>query len=218
MASHSGGSKPTPNAIDKTTHLIRALSTAELPDGTSPEFPLTGKLTVTAIRGGQGYSLTPDLCTLNVDIRTIPTFDNETAARLLEQLVAKSMAPGRAPDPPSSRSKPTGLPTPSRQHSTLCTTPPAPSSKQTEGAGVEACDTSPPSARRHEADIAMIFLTEATMLGCSERSWELWPAIMVGCTTFSGVPAVLSATRPYLRSDQSCRSTSVAQYQPSALR
>lgn len=88
IASHSGGSKTTPSAIEKAAHLIRVLSNAEIPDGASPEFPLPGKLTVTAIQGGQGYSVTPDLCTLNVDIRTTPTFDDTAAARLLEQLVA----------------------------------------------------------------------------------------------------------------------------------
>jgi succinyl-diaminopimelate desuccinylase len=88
IASHSGGSKTTPNALEKAAHLIRTLSTAELPDGASDEFPLPGKLTVTAVTGGQGYSVTPDLCTLNVDIRTTPTFDNDAAAHLLEHLVA----------------------------------------------------------------------------------------------------------------------------------
>jgi succinyl-diaminopimelate desuccinylase len=87
VASHSGGSKTTPSAIEKAAHLIRVLSAAELPDGASSDFPLTGKLTVTAVSGGEGYSLTPDLCTLNVDIRTTPTFDSDAASRLLEQLV-----------------------------------------------------------------------------------------------------------------------------------
>lgn len=88
IASHSGGSKTTPSAIEKAAHLVRALSAAELPDNTNAEFPLPGKLTVTAMAGGEGFSVTPDLCTLNVDIRVTPTFDSETAARLLEQLVA----------------------------------------------------------------------------------------------------------------------------------
>lgn len=89
VASHSGGSKTTPSAIEKAANLVRVLSTAELPDGAGPGFPLTGKLTVTAMEGGQGFSVTPDLCTLNVDIRTTPTFDGDAAARLLEQLVAE---------------------------------------------------------------------------------------------------------------------------------
>ncbi len=89
ISSHSGGSKATPNAIEKAAHLIRELSTAELPDGASDDFPLQGKLTVTAATGGQGYSVTPDLCTINVDIRTTPTFDDIAAAALLEGTVAE---------------------------------------------------------------------------------------------------------------------------------
>lgn len=87
VSSHSGGSKPTPNAIEKAAHLIRELSTVELPEGTG-DFPLPGKLTVTAITGGQGYSVTPDLCTLNVDIRTTFAFDDTAASGLLERVVA----------------------------------------------------------------------------------------------------------------------------------
>ena len=88
-SSHSGGSTPTPNAIEKAAHLTRALSALELPDGATDGFPLPGKLTVTAITGGQGYSVTPDLCTLNVDIRTTPGFDDPAAAALLERTVAE---------------------------------------------------------------------------------------------------------------------------------
>jgi succinyl-diaminopimelate desuccinylase len=89
IASHSGGSRTTPSAIEKAAHLIRALSTAEFANSASAEFPMAGKLTVTAIEGGQGYSVTPDLCTLHVDIRTTRTFDDEDAARLLKHLVAQ---------------------------------------------------------------------------------------------------------------------------------
>jgi succinyl-diaminopimelate desuccinylase len=89
VASHSGGRKPTPSAIEKAAHLIRALSAADLPGPASPEFPLPGKLTVTAIEGGQGYSVTPDLCTLNVDIRTTPDFDDHGAADFLAGIVGE---------------------------------------------------------------------------------------------------------------------------------
>lgn len=87
VASHSGGSNTTPNAINKAADLVRALSAMQLPDPISPDFPLSGKVTVTAIEGGQGYSVTPDLCTLNVDIRTTPAFDGDAARDLLEHLV-----------------------------------------------------------------------------------------------------------------------------------
>jgi succinyl-diaminopimelate desuccinylase len=89
VASHSGSSKTTPSAIEKAAHLVRVLSAAELPDSATDGFPLPGKLTVTAMAGGEGYSVTPDLCTLNVDIRTTPVFGTDAAARLLEQLVTQ---------------------------------------------------------------------------------------------------------------------------------
>lgn len=99
VASHSGASRSTPNAIDKAAHLIRKLATAELPDGASEGFPLPGKMTVTAIDGGQGYSVTPDLCTLNIDIRTTPTFDDTTASALVNHIIARvdSHWPGTRP-------------------------------------------------------------------------------------------------------------------------
>ena len=88
VAGHSGSSKTTGHsAIEKAAHLVRVLSTADLPDSASTEFPLPAKLTVTAIIGGEGYSVTPDLCTLNVDIRTTPAFGTGAAADLLEQFV-----------------------------------------------------------------------------------------------------------------------------------
>ncbi len=89
IASHSGGSRSSPNAIDKAAHLIRELEAAELPDGASEDFPLPGKVTVTAIEGGQGYSVTPDLCTLNIDVRTTPTFNDTEASALLNHVIAR---------------------------------------------------------------------------------------------------------------------------------
>lgn len=90
VASHSGSSNTiTPSAIEKAAQLIRVLSTVDLADGVSERFPLPGKVTVTAVAGGEGYSVVPDLCTLNVDIRTTPTFDTDAAARLLARLVAE---------------------------------------------------------------------------------------------------------------------------------
>lgn len=88
VSSHSGGRTSTDNAIVKAAHLVRALNNAELPEDTGAGFPLQGKLTVTAIDGGQGFSVTSDLCTVHVDIRTTPTFDSATAAALLAGIVA----------------------------------------------------------------------------------------------------------------------------------
>ncbi|HEY0806613.1 MAG TPA: M20/M25/M40 family metallo-hydrolase [Pseudonocardiaceae bacterium] len=88
VASHSGGRTTTPNAIEKAADLVHALST-NIPDSATPDFPLPPKLTVTAIQAGTGYSVTPDLCTLNIDIRTTPAFDNKAAATLLAQRTAE---------------------------------------------------------------------------------------------------------------------------------
>ncbi|GAA1034329.1 MULTISPECIES: M20 family metallopeptidase [Amycolatopsis] len=89
LASHSGGSKSSPSAIEKAAYLVQRLSSAQLPEGTAAGFPLPGKLTVTAIEGGQGFSVTPDLCILNVDVRTTPRFTGDVADELLQQLVAQ---------------------------------------------------------------------------------------------------------------------------------
>jgi succinyl-diaminopimelate desuccinylase len=56
---------------------------AQLPGPAGPDFPLPAKLTVTAIGGGEGYSTVPDLCTINVDVRLTPTFDDNAALDLL---------------------------------------------------------------------------------------------------------------------------------------
>ena len=51
-------------------------------------FPLPAKLTVTAISGGQGYSMVPDLCTVNVDIRLTSALEASAAAALLHTAAA----------------------------------------------------------------------------------------------------------------------------------
>lgn len=89
VASHSGGSKTSPSAIEKAAHLVQSLSATQLPDGITAEFPLPGKLTVTAVEGGQGFSVTPDLCVLNVDVRTTPRFTGDVADQLLRRVVSE---------------------------------------------------------------------------------------------------------------------------------
>jgi succinyl-diaminopimelate desuccinylase len=98
VASHSGGSKSTPSAIAKAADLIGRLGGIPLPDGTT-EFPPGAKLTVTSIQGGEGFSVTPDLCTLNVDVRLNPGLDDRAAESLLrEEVNAVDLAwPGTRP-------------------------------------------------------------------------------------------------------------------------
>lgn len=86
-ASHSGGRLATPNAIEKAADLVRLLASVPLPKPADEDpFP-PGKVTVTTIDGGQGFSLTPDLCTVGVDVRTTPEFGSQAALDLLHTVV-----------------------------------------------------------------------------------------------------------------------------------
>jgi succinyl-diaminopimelate desuccinylase len=88
VASHSGGSARTANAIVKAAGLVRRLDATRLPAG-DERFPAGGKLTVTEIGGGQGWSLTPDLCTVCVDLRLTPAFDTTAATDVLHTAAAE---------------------------------------------------------------------------------------------------------------------------------
>ena len=99
IAGHSGSTRPSAGAITKAAYLIRTLSEVPLPGPPGPEFPLSARLTVTAISGGEGYSMVPDLCTVNIDIRLTPALDDPAAAALLHNAVTSTDAkwPGTAP-------------------------------------------------------------------------------------------------------------------------
>jgi succinyl-diaminopimelate desuccinylase len=99
VAGHSGSTRTGAGAITKAADLIRKLNEMPLPGPAGPEFPLPAKLTVTAIGGGEGYSMVPDLCTVNVDIRLTPALDDPAAAALLHEAAASTDAswPGIPP-------------------------------------------------------------------------------------------------------------------------
>lgn len=79
VASHSGGRSSTPNAIVKAAEVIRSLAALDAAGG---------KITVTAVDGGSGFSVTPDRCMVSVDVRTIGDFDAVAAATLIRGAVA----------------------------------------------------------------------------------------------------------------------------------
>jgi succinyl-diaminopimelate desuccinylase len=85
-AGHTGGRRTEGNAVDKAAVLVRELTALPLPDA-SDGFPVPPKLTVTAIHGGEGFSVIPDVCTVNVDVRLVPTFMPEEAAALVRAAV-----------------------------------------------------------------------------------------------------------------------------------
>ncbi|HUY45500.1 MAG TPA: M20/M25/M40 family metallo-hydrolase [Streptosporangiaceae bacterium] len=99
VAGHSGSSRTGAGAVAKAAHLISALNELPLPGPAGPDFPLPAKLTVTAVSGGEGYSMVPDLCTFNVDIRLTPALDDAAAATLLRTTAAGADAawPGTPP-------------------------------------------------------------------------------------------------------------------------
>jgi succinyl-diaminopimelate desuccinylase len=99
VAGHSGSTRTRVGAITKAAHLIRLLHEMLSPGPPEPEFPLPPKLTITAISGGEGYSMIPDLCTVNIDIRLTPALDDRAAIALLHRAVASIDAawPGTPP-------------------------------------------------------------------------------------------------------------------------
>jgi succinyl-diaminopimelate desuccinylase len=85
-AGHTGGRRTEGNAVEKAAVLVTELAARPLPS-TSERFPLPPKLSVTAIHGGEGFSVIPDVCTVNVDVRLVPSFTPEDAATLITAAV-----------------------------------------------------------------------------------------------------------------------------------
>ncbi|MFF0966882.1 M20 family metallopeptidase [Streptomyces sp. NPDC003703] len=97
---HSGSSRTVVGAISRAAHLVRLLDAADLSGvDDASAFPLPPKLSVTSFHGGQGFSVTPDRCDLNVDIRTTPAFDAHAAETLVRKAVAELDAELPAPKP-----------------------------------------------------------------------------------------------------------------------
>jgi acetylornithine deacetylase/succinyl-diaminopimelate desuccinylase-like protein len=99
-------------AITKAAYLIGKLNQLPLPGPPGPEFPLPAKLTVTAISGGEGYSMVPDLCTVNVDVRLTPALMTGPPSRCCRRRQLARTRRGRAPRRPMSKSPPGGRHTP----------------------------------------------------------------------------------------------------------
>ena len=87
-AAHSGSSRRHgSNAVVRAARLAADLAASPLPAVTTPEFPLPPQLTITAIEGGEGFSMVPGACSLNVDIRLNTTFTSALARRWLADAV-----------------------------------------------------------------------------------------------------------------------------------
>jgi succinyl-diaminopimelate desuccinylase len=86
LMSSSGGWPVIAKAADLVTRLHRA----ELPGPAGLGFPLPARLTVTAISGGAGYSVVPDLCVVNVDVRLTPVFDSQAALQVIRSVAEQA--------------------------------------------------------------------------------------------------------------------------------
>jgi succinyl-diaminopimelate desuccinylase len=80
---HSGGdTSPTQNAVHKAAQLVDAIDQAPLSDARDPGFPLRPSIAATRIAGGSSFSMIPDTCAVDVDVRLTPA-DSPVASALL---------------------------------------------------------------------------------------------------------------------------------------
>lgn len=92
VGAHSGASGQLGvNAIERAAALMRFLAAEPLPKG-DEAFPLSPRITVTRLQGGGSYSLVPDRCELDLDIRLTPAFTADQAQQCMERLVAQEEA------------------------------------------------------------------------------------------------------------------------------
>ena len=89
-AAHSGSSHPTvSNAVVKAGVLITALAALDdrVVDRMAAGFDMPPKITVTSVTGGEDFSIVPDLCRIDVDVRLTPAFGGDEAEAAIHQLV-----------------------------------------------------------------------------------------------------------------------------------
>jgi succinyl-diaminopimelate desuccinylase len=76
------------NAAVKAARLITALAGHARPGPVDAVLKLPPRLTVTAVHAGQGYSVVPDRCEIDVDVRLTTDFGQAAAQALVERTVA----------------------------------------------------------------------------------------------------------------------------------
>jgi succinyl-diaminopimelate desuccinylase len=97
ISAHSGSSSSRGvNAIDRARRLLEKIANEPLPVA-DEDFPLPPRITATAIRGGGSFSLVPDRCELELDIRLTPAFDEPNASRIIEAAAADLDSDNRIP-------------------------------------------------------------------------------------------------------------------------
>ena len=101
-SAHSGSQRPAvANAVRRAAWLVTELD-GVVPPGTAAVdagFPVPPKLTVTAVRGGEDFSIVPDRCTVSVDVRLTPRFGPHEAEAHLREAARRLDAQHAAPRP-----------------------------------------------------------------------------------------------------------------------
>jgi succinyl-diaminopimelate desuccinylase len=89
-AGHSGATDREvwrDSSVEKAARLAVRLRESRLPTERAPGFDLFPSLTVTAISGGDSWTVVPDTCSIKVDMRLTPAFGAETAGAVLREAV-----------------------------------------------------------------------------------------------------------------------------------
>lgn len=88
QAAHTGGKRKRGiNAISRAARLVEAIEGRALPTEVDSAFQFGPSLTVTAINGGEGFSVVPDRCDINLDIRLTPNVTASEMRALVESLI-----------------------------------------------------------------------------------------------------------------------------------
>lgn len=88
IAAHTGSKRRKGvNAILRAATLVRLLDDVELPKESAPEFEFGPSLSLTAIRSGGGFSVVPDTCEINLDLRLTPSVGAPALRALVEDTI-----------------------------------------------------------------------------------------------------------------------------------
>ncbi|OLB76928.1 MAG: hypothetical protein AUI14_17525 [Actinobacteria bacterium 13_2_20CM_2_71_6] len=74
------------NAVEKASRLVAMLARRRTPAPVDPSIGLPPRMTVTAIHGGESFSIVPDHCIVDVDVRLTTQFNAELARAAIEHL------------------------------------------------------------------------------------------------------------------------------------
>jgi succinyl-diaminopimelate desuccinylase len=99
-ADHSAAQRPTVSAISRATRLVNQVEKSA-PTDSAEEFGLPPKITVTSIRGGApgAWSVVPDRCEIEADVRLTPNYTADQAWQTLRTAVADLDTADPAPRP-----------------------------------------------------------------------------------------------------------------------